>query len=331
MKVLFLVRINQEYGDCIMPSKAGLRNSAKFVVDAVNKFDHVHAELEFCNDGNDVDRLLHHKRPNICIIEACWLTPSKLKELIHRHPHIKFVIRVHSRTPFLAMEGNAIEWIKEYEKIVTVSFNHAQTASDLEQIGIKNIFLPNIYPTPQLKNCDHIERKHLYKIGCFGAIRPFKNQLSQAVAAILFAERRKGVVHFYINSTRVEQRGESVLKSLRALFAGTRHKLVEVEWLEHTAFLSLIGKMDACMQVSFTETFNIVTADAISQHVPVVVSSSIDWLTCRKADPNNESEMAELLEYTIEHKKHLVEDNIQDLTTYNHHAILKWYRFLNRH
>lgn len=331
MKILFLVKLSSEYGGSVMPSKSGLRNSARFVVDAVNKFPSVHAVLEFCRDGNHIDHFLHHFKPATCVIEAIWVTPIKLRELIAKYPHIRFVIRIHSKTVFLAMEGNAIEWIKEYSKEATVSFNHVDTGSDFAQIGIGNTYLPNIYPETLHHGCQEIERhRTFYRIGCFGAIRPLKNQLAQALAAIIFAENHKASVHFYINCTRIEQKGEGVLKNLRALFAGTRHKLIEVEWLDHSDFIKLISTMDACMQVSFTETFNIVSADCIASHVPVVVSKEIHWLNCRKADPNSENNIAETLDYVIKHKVHLVEDNIQDLATYNHTALLTWFRFINR-
>lgn len=332
MKILFLVKLTSEYGSSTMPSKAGLRNSARFVIDAINKFPGVEAVLEQCVDGNSIDKFLHHFKPQICVIEAIWASPVKMQELIDKYPHIRFVVRVHSKTPFLAMEGSAIEYIKAYEKLgVIVSFNSVDTGSDFAQIGIQNTYLPNIYPEIKHYGCHEGEkRRTFYRIGCFGAIRPLKNQLAQAVAAIMFAESKKASVHFYINSTRIEQRGEGVLKNIRALFAGTRHKLVEVEWLDHTDFVQLIGKMDACMQVSFTETFNIVTADCIAAHVPVVVSKEIHWLNCRKANPTSESQIADVLDYVIKHKVHLVEDNIQDLHTYNHVAILTWFRFLNR-
>lgn len=330
MKILFLVKTTQEYGDVCQPSKSGLRNSARFVVEAINKFEGVCAEMEFCKDDNDCDRFIHRFKPQVCILEAIWVRPVKLKELISLHPNVRFVARVHSRTPFLAHEGNAVEWIREYEKISVVSFNHSQTSEDFNEMGIRNVYLPNIYPTLPWRGCGELPTKHMYKIGCFGAIRPFKNQLSQGMAAILFAERRKSVVHFYINSSRVEQRGENILKNLRALFANTRHKLVEVEWLEHSDFLKLIGTMDACMQVSFTETFNIVTADCIYMHVPVIVSEAIEWLHCKKADPSSEGHIASVIEYIITHRAHLVEDNIRDLDNYHNHSIAKWFKYLLR-
>lgn len=330
MKILFLVKQNGSYGETTTTSKAGLRNSARFVVDAINKFGDICAELKILQDQNRIDAEIHKFKPNMVILEAVWVTPEKLRELIGLHPTIRFVIRIHSRVPFLAMEGNAIKWIKEYVKIASVSFNHFETSEDFDRLGFGNIYLPNIYPDITYKPIPQHHKKHLYKIGCFGAIRPFKNQLAQAMAAILFAEKVGGIVHFYINSTRIEQRGESVLKSLQALFEGGRHRLVEIPWLEHDEFLKVVQEMDACMQVSFTETFNIVTADCISQHVPVVVSDAISWLKHRKANPNSEGQMAEILEYTIANKHELVEDAIHDLAAYNHHAILKWFRFLKR-
>lgn len=332
MKILFVVKATSEYGGCVMPSKSGLRNSARFVVDAIDQLSDVVAVLEIVRDGNAIDKHLHHFRPDVCVIEAIWVTPAKLRELITKYPAIRFVVRVHSKTPFLAMEGMAIEWLKEYSRDAIISFNHADTGAEFERLGIRNVFLPNIYPMVVHRPFKEVHKKHhYYKIGCFGAIRPFKNHLAQAMAAIQFAEKQRAAVHFFINYSRVEQKGESILKNLRALFAGTRHKLVEIEWLDHLDFIKLLAGMDACMQVSFTETFNIVTADSIHAHVPVVVSKEIDWLTCRKANAGSESDIAKVLEYVIENKRDLVEDNIHDLNEYNQHAVLKWFRFINRY
>jgi hypothetical protein len=330
MKILFLVKLTSEYGSIVQASKSGLRNSAKFVIDAINKFDGVFAELDFCIDGNDIDRKLYLHKPDICIIEAIWITPTKLQEIIDLYPTVKFITRVHSKTPFIAMEGMAIEWLKAYEQISIISFNHIDTSRDFAQLGIKNTYLPNIYPAVEYSATTNLSKKYLYKIGCFGSIRPFKNQLNQAVAAILFADNRGSIVHFYINSTRIEQNGNTVLKGLKALFTGTRHKLIESDWLDHSKFLNLIAQMDACMQVSFTETFNIVTADCISQRVPIVVSDEIDWLGCSKVDPNNADEIAAQLSYVIDNKAEVVEDNINDLNIYNQLAILTWFKYLMR-
>src|SRR5689334_13150548 len=100
--------------------------------------------------------------------------------------------------------------------------------------------------------------KEIINIASFGSLRPFKNQLIQAVAAIVFAEQKDKILYFHINSTRMEQGGESVIKNIKALFEGTDHKLVEHGWLEQHHFLELVSRMDLGMQISFTESFNLV-------------------------------------------------------------------------
>lgn len=331
MKILFILKKNETSGGSkTFISKSGLTNASKFVVDAINKFKGIEATIVQVQDQNGVFKQIVDYEPNIIMIEAVWIQPSKLQDLIDRFPHIRFITKVHSRIPFIAMEGNVVEWIKQYQQISEVSFNNQHTSWDMQRIGIDNIYLPNIYPNIEYHECNQINKKHHYKIGCFGSIRPFKNQLAQAWAAILFANKRKAIVHFYVNGSGIEQNGESVLKNIRALFAGTKHKLIETEWLDHDNFIELIKQMDACMQVSFTESFNLVTADAILAHVPVVVSDQIDWLSCRKANPNNESDIANVLEHVIDNNTECVEDNIKDLHIYNQKAILEWFRFLKR-
>lgn len=331
MKVLFILKTNDSSGGTeLLSSKSGLGNSARFIVDAINEFEDIEASITTVRDQNGIIKAVTDKSPDLVILEAVFVTPSKLRAIVDHLPHVRFVTRLHSRIPFLAMEGNVVGWVKEYRDIAEVAFNHPQTAEDMRKIGIANIYLPNIYPEVVYKGCNVFKKKHHYKIGCFGSIRPFKNQLAQAWGAMIFANKKNAVLHFYINVTNIEQNGEQVLKNIRSLFLGTKHKLVEVDWLERDAFVKLVSEMDACMQVSFTETFNIVAADAILSHVPVVVSNQIDWLSGRKADPNNETDIAEALEYAIEHSKEIVQDNIHDLMGYNHKAVLKWFRFLNR-
>jgi len=329
MKLLFILKTNETSGGGSI-SKSGLTNAARFVVDEINKFQDVTASIVQVKDQNKVFEQIAQHFPDIVIIEAVWIVPEKLQELIDKFPHTRFIIRIHSRIPFIAMEGNVVGWIKEYARISEVSFNNKQTSQDMQRIGINNIYLPNIYPKFEYRECEPQKRKNHYKIGCFGSIRPFKNQLAQAWAAILFANKRNATVHFYVNSTGIEQNGEPVLKNIRALFENTRHRLIETSWLDHDDFVNLIKQMDACMQVSYTESFNLVTADTILAHVPVVVSDQIDWLSCPKANPNNESDIAEVLEYVIDHNMENVEDNIKDLHIYNGNANTIWFRFLKR-
>jgi hypothetical protein len=135
-------------------------------------------------------------------------------------------------------------------------------------------------------------------ISCFGAIRPLKNHLSQALAAIQFANYLGRPLRFHINATRQEQQGQNILKNLRGLFMHqTEHQLVEHTWLQHADFLQLIKtQIDLGMQVSFTETYNIVAADHVVSGVPVVTSSEVRFVSSLYwADPNDIPSMVRTL------------------------------------
>lgn len=296
LDVQFILKCRKLYGDenidasrypeyCV---SSGLLNSALFVAEMLRQ-EGVKVKLDQVVDGNCIDRIVHHSKPRICIIEALWVTPDKLRELKKLHPKIIWVIRLHSNTPFLANEGIAFAWIKEYLQMerVIVAGNHRHAIEDLKTICdskecLKRIaYLPNYYDVrcrdaPFFSTVDVDE---ILRIGCFGALRPLKNQLQQAVAAIAYCDSKNLKLEFHINSSRIENKGDNVLKNLEALFAGNpKHRLVKHEWLPHHEFLNLVKTMDMGMQVSFTETFNIVAADFVAMGKPVLVSKEIDWL-----------------------------------------------------
>jgi hypothetical protein len=145
------------------------------------------------------------------------------------------------------------------------------------EIDRRIAYLPNYYPThrkfPGRKKADGY-----LDVACFGAIRPLKNQLIQGIAAMEYAGSIGKTLRFHINATRTEQKGDNVLKNLRALFAATSHELVEHPWANHREFLWMLGNMDMAMQVSFTETFNIVAADCVTMRLPLVASEDIVWM-----------------------------------------------------
>lgn len=326
-----------------MQGKAGLSNSANFVAEALNRIYGVDTKVVTCVDGNSIDREVYLFKPDVCFIEAIWVTVPKMMELAELHPKVLFVIRVHSKTTFLANEGEAVGRIKGYDNIpnVYVSFNNAYTNAEFETIDLKPIYLPNIYdvdrPQPMTKFQTVVERifgrpkeyKKTIDVACFGAIRPMKNQLLQGVAAIRFAEKYHKKIRFHINAGRCEQKGENVLKNLRALFAGTEHELVEHMWMPHEKFLELISKMDIGLQVSLSESFNIVTADFIAQQIPIIVSDEITWAADEaKVETSDSEKVADLMNEFLQAPKIIVSENIKALETYNQAAIAEWGYFI---
>lgn len=331
MKILFLLKKNLIYGSYnSVIAKSGLLNSARITSQQLEKHLHVHTQIEICVDGNEVDKFLHKVKPRLCVIEALWVTPAKMVELARLHPRVVFVILIHSETPFLAGEGNAVEWIKKYNDIETVypCFNSKQTYDQFRSLGIITWYLPNIYHDVFRNRVDNQGR--LLNIGCFGAIRPFKNQLIQAMAAIGFANKKKMILRFHMNTTRTEQGGESVLKNIVALFEGTNHKLIEHGWKERNKFLELVSRMDFGLQISFTESFNIVTADFVHESIPIVVSKTIHWMPEKAmADCEDVGDMIEKMEYAYQNPHRSAERNTKALNVYNKDSIKAWKLFLS--
>lgn len=291
LKILFILKKRHLYNT---PSygktmHSGLYNSAHFVNDMLNK-NGIESELIQVIDNNDIDREVTKRNPTHVIIEALWIVPKKFEILHKLHPNVNWIVRLHSEMPFLANESIAMKWLFEYSKLsenfnIKIAPNTPKMFNDLKSIGIKNlIFLPNYYPIhhnreDECHNTYNKEKRHV-DIGCFGAIRPMKNQLIQATAAIEFGNKIGKVIHFHVNVERLE-RGDSAMENIRALFRNQPiHRLIEHPWYNHEEFMHLLSKMDLGLQVSFNETFNIVAADFVSKNIPVIGSYEISWLHC---------------------------------------------------
>jgi len=281
-KILFILKKRTLYGDQGYSTvNSGLYNSATFVHEML-VHNGVKSSLVEVNDNNDIDREVTKYKPDTVIIEALWVVPEKFKILKKLHPNVNWIIRIHSELPFIANEGMSIEWMKEYVKLdkVYVSANSRDFIESMEPILNKDVlYLPNYYPVNS-KNSHNCGAKQagVINVGLFGAIRPMKNTLTQAIAAMIYAETYGLKLRLHINTARIEQKGESLLKNIRALFVGTKHELVEHKWHKHSEFIKIVSQMDIGLQVSLSETYNIVTADFISQNIPVVTSEEITFV-----------------------------------------------------
>jgi hypothetical protein len=283
-KILFIVkqRCLPHYDMVGKHVSTGLKNSAAFVSEMLTLSQHYESKVVEVIDNNCIDREVNQYTPDVVIIEALWVVPEKFEVLRKLHPTVKWIIRLHSETPFLAGEGNAMDWVHKCSQFdnVFIGLNSDRIHSEFGPLlHVDNVLLlPNYYPTtrelPPIKRQTNGE----IHIGCFGAVRPMKNHLLQAIAAIHFANDKRQKLFFHINGNRCEGNGDPVLKNLRALFANHNHELIEHPWLDHAEFLEVLKEMDISSQVSLSETFNIVTADAVNLNIPVVTSAEIAWV-----------------------------------------------------
>lgn len=343
MRILFILKNQLISGGYSAPGRSsGLYASAQFVCDMLETELGYTCKLAVVGDNNDIDREVALFRPAVVIIEALWVVPEKFKLLHRLHPDVQWVVRNHSAVPFLAHEGSAMSWLLRYPEFrnVHIGCNDLRTKNELQTLinsrGLASrvLNLPNYYP-PQFHPRQQVPvtGSHQLHVGCFGAIRPLKNQLIQAVAAINYAERAGKHLNFHINGTRLEGGGEPIMKNLRSLFDLTPHRLVEHNWLDREAFLKLARRMDAAMQCSYTETFNIVSADCVMNDVPVVVSPEIEWVDPRfQADPNDSREIAHTLSAALHFARHFphAKPNRDRLRVLGRQSVVEWAGVLSR-
>lgn len=300
----------------------------------------IEAKLEIAVDNNSIDRMVREYRPTHVIIEAFWVVPEKFEILHKLHPHVQWIIRNHSEMPFLATEGSATGWMLEYIKHshVSVSSNSPDSFWDFrrmvaaaygDEVAERKVkYLPNFYlRQDEFFNPTTCGNETL-KVGCFCAIRPLKNQFIQAIAAVDFASRNAMKLEFHMNSARIEGHGSPVLKSIRSLFEHLdpeRFQLIEHNWLDHTDFLKLVATMDIGLQVSFTETFNIVTADFVCCGKPIVISPEIFWMPRNgMADPTSVEDIQRVMQDLLYGGEFDPEDNLRALSEYNYESIKYW-------
>jgi hypothetical protein len=312
----------------------GLYNSSCFVFNSMS--EHFLTDFQIVVDANSIDREVTRFKPDVVIIEALWITPAKLIELSRIHRNVTWVIRLHSNTPFLSQEGMAFDWIADYFKIpnVIVSGNSKQMCLDLEiyrdALGIKsdNIrYLPNIYPL-EFKEPKKIDTSKPYlDVGCFGAIRPLKNTIEQVMGALMYCNEHKKKLRLHVND-RIEH-GEAVNNNLHKMFQqllDTGHELILHPWRPREGFLEICRNIDIGLQVSFSETFNIVGCDIVSQGVPIVCSAEFPWVELNSvfANPTSSKNIKDAISLCINNNEDIVRSLQSNLTDYVLHSKNQW-------
>lgn len=334
-KILFILKRREDYNPVKhspLGLSTGLYNSANFMRNMMCNAG-VDAEIEVAIDNNCIDRLVTKHQPTHVIIEALWVVPTKFEILTKLHPNVKWIIRLHSELPFLAGEGMAMDWIGDYmtydEIVISANaprmLNEARTYLQIQnnwskkEVNNRVVYLPNYYPQEYNKKTYYKHHKYI-DIACFGAIRPLKNHVVQAVAALKFATKINKLLRFHINLGRVEMKGDAVFNNLRSMFeqlSDTGHRLIGHEWRPREEFLELCSTMDLGLQCNFSETFNIVSADLISQGVPIIGSYEIPWASSWfNARPAESDEICEALLRAFKYPRVNVWLNQRNLTKY---------------
>ncbi len=292
-------------------------------------------------DLADLKARMAAEQPTHVIVNALWLQTADLAALVHNNAHIAFGVLVHSNIAFLQVEPGGIKLLREAVDLeqasvgnFVVAANSRSGASGMQEAWeCPATYLPNLYfldatARPQRPKWSG----GTLRIGAFGALRPLKNPTSSAFAALAIATNLGTNLEFHINTGRNDGGQATTLeKSIDAIFANLPHaKLVKDPWSPWSSFRVLVRHMHLLLQPSFTESFNIVSADGVAEGIASVVSDVIEWAPNHwKASPDNTEQIARVGLHLL-HDNHTGRDGLRALEAHNEDGVRQWIKWMER-
>jgi glycosyltransferase involved in cell wall biosynthesis len=272
-------------------------------------------------------------RPSHVVLSAPWVPTEELAAMAAEFPEVAFVVVSHSSVGFLAADPHAIRLLRETVDLQLATHNvfvggnsRKFTNWASEAWGVNAVWLPNLYSLAESPSRHRPWSGTSLRLGLFGANRPLKNFLSGAAAAVELAARLKLPTELFVSSGRAEGGNFRALDEMTEDITNLR--VVQTGWLSWPRFRRLLRTIDLVFQVSYTETFNVVTADAIAEGVPVVASDAIDWVPrwwqARADEPRDITRVAERLL----RDPHAAHHGREALEAYVEQGLATWRRFL---
>ena len=280
------------------------------------------------------------KDPSITHVEvaAPWLASADLRALTWKYHNVKFAINCHSNVGFLQADTNGVKLMREYLDVELGSLNFNVAGNSIKFVQwVRSayqapcVYLPNMYFLDYAVNPNKpVYNGGTLRIGAFGATRPQKNLMSAAGAALELHEELKVDTEFWISSGRREGGpGNTIVNSVIAMCQNVPgFTLKEFGWATWPQFRDLVRKMHLTIQGSYTESFNMVSADSIAEGVPVVASDAIDWVPRYwRANSDNVPDMARVGRQLL-FDPQAPYDGMQHLEHHNEHAFHAWIEWL---
>ena len=271
------------------------------------------------------------------VISAPWIQSSEIQALISEFYSTCFAVNCHSNVGFLQADASGVRRVREAMEIESGSHNFHLAGNSIKfckwvQSAYFHpcTYLPNLYyldsaflPSPPLY------RGGALRIGAFGATRPLKNFMSAAGAALEISRNLKADLELWLSAGRVEGGGDTILRAAQAMLEGVPNvRLVQNGWQSWPKFRQSVAHMHLLLQPSYTESFNMVTADGIAEGVPSVVSRAIDWAPDHwKAVADDVLDIARVGRYLL-NDPHAARDGWEALEAHNETGLAAWRAFL---
>jgi hypothetical protein len=219
------------------------------------------------------------------IISAPWIPTVDLRGLANDFPETHFAVNCHSNVGFLQADRNGVKLMREAMELemgahnIHLAGNSRRFCEWVQSgFGAPCAYLPNLYflgsqPVMRKPFCSGTLR-----IGVFGATRPLKNLMSAAGAALEIAHYLRVPLELWLSAGRAEGGGETILGAVREMLNGLPGVELKMNgWQSWPNFRKSVAQMHLLLQPSYTESFNMVTADGVAEGVASVVSNAIDW------------------------------------------------------
>lgn len=289
------------------------------------------------NSIGDLDAFLRaHPGITHVVISAAWLPVLDLGTLAIRYPDIEFAVNIHSNVGFLQADANGVALLGAYVHLQKELLNFHVSGNNQEFVdwlteaySVEARYLPNLYNLDStVKMSRPLYSGGTLRIGAFGACRPLKNFLTAAAAAVSISKELRVPVELWMNGGRPDG-GGSIERAIRELI---RHhhgvSLRILNWAAWPDFRDLLQTLHLMFQVSYTESFNMVTADGVAEGVPSVVSSAITWVperwVAKSDDPLDVARVGRSLIFD----PCAISDAVQSLERHNQHGFYEWTDFL---
>jgi hypothetical protein len=274
------------------------------------------------------------------VLSAPWIPSIQIQEMVNAFPDVSFAMTCHSNVGFLQADSNALVLIRQAMEIErsTPNFHVAGNSNRFcewvrRAYSVPCTFLPNLYYLDETTNSHRPTwTSGPLRIGAFGAMRPLKNFMSAAGAALEMAQQLRADTELWLSVGRTEGGGETVMRAVREMLRGLQHiTLVENGWETWPQFRSTVSHMHLLLQPSYSESFNMVTADGIASGVPSVVSGAIDWCPAHwKAPVDDVVEIARVGRSILSDSR-AAQDGLAALQHHNSQGLNAWKRYLGYH
>jgi glycosyltransferase involved in cell wall biosynthesis len=269
------------------------------------------------------------------VISAPWIPTQELALLCAEFKETQFAVTCHSNLGFLQADPSAMRLVREGLDLRRTSWNFRMAANCARlsewverAYGTPCALLPNLYHLESDPAPNQRYEGGTLRIGAFGATRALKNLLTSAGAALEIANARRANLEFWISSGRNEGAGP-VVEAVRQMLIGLHHvKLIENSWQTWPQFRQTVRHMHLLLQPSYTESFNVVTADGVAEGVPSVVSDAIDWAPDSWKAPVDDAHALAQTGLRLLSSRRAARQGLAALKRYNRRSLNAWREFL---